>query len=1253
MFLTKYVFILLALIPQFIFAQEKINVYPYQHEIDFPKELFHLKVNREQYIIRDSLTQKIIKIDTLQSNDWNSVDKTLVNKLLTKQLLLIRKNNPALFYDLKIDIAKDIAPYLKPLPDGKYIQYYKDLPEVNGDLLTYNNSKIASIFYLKDNKLNGPAIWLSVSGDTLKKGQFKNGLKEGLWSIKSFQFEPNYQDKLMSNPANWVQLFDTNVVTFEFLAGVENGAYHNYINDTLMVEGNYKNGKGFGTWTYYQWKEKKVNNQYIPTKEKIIGTRFTLTDKRIKIKDPLIRTQFIPYDLFENPALTDTINLPYYEDLYSFGQFFNFFTSPEIEGLELEEEKYTSYEGEGEEEGDYYAYYEGNEVEYDSISDIITTDITYQSTFKFKGNQKKYSFAELIDSVGYFVEYDGIYETYYSNGQLRYKFEVKDGKIQREEPIYWENGNKLSEINYLEKENQFQQLTYDFDGKLLQDLRFDKKGNFVKEMLGLTKIKPIVIDGLNFNLDDFTGILEYYIGDDTLNKKVVTEETLLNKSYFSKDTSLSVLKTFNPITRALDLKVLSIDGTTCFEQHAEFGEDFEFVNAQETFTFGKLTNKTQINGSFPAESQFKDSLHQSRVLHWTNSFENTFDDVLHYENQPFNGKIKITTNKKEFSVKSNENELKFDLALDGTEAPIIEKIKTNFFKKKKKTFYTSILNENMLFGGAIGSNVCSSLFSFLNSVLALPTVELFEYQDENGNSVRVKSEKKVASFDKTVEGQFRNGKPDGLWITRNQFGQITSEVTFTNGKINGDVKYYAIKTADRSVELDVYDGANETNEFSALMQDSVPEKPVYYLSHLNKYKNGLLNGTQLQFNWLKDTVSYSNFVDGSQEGLAIEKNKLARTISHFKLGVRDGFTQTYLKLPQKTPQLLYDLNFRNGVLQGESKAYHLNGNVAKKGFFLTGQPIDDFMAFDSLGKQYQYVKFQYNQPVEEKIWEENQLSLRYQFDWRDSIYFNTADITESTSLENLMYQLGMNSSANSYFGRPSLVNKNGVNYHFTKYYPNDTIARDGSIKNGKKIGCWTYFDYSGTKLYEIEYFDSIVKLHDSIYFKSKGELVLFDEKGEPIAKSLVVEKVEKYDCSHADHHEVRMLFTFWQASGKQDRINGYVKNYYDNGSLMNEGQMKDGLATGIWKFYDPNGNLNLVGEYVHGKRNGRWLKGDLSDVRYLGDFCLNPNLPNLQELISYEENLRDITVLNYRMNVVKDKTYYGINLNNNKLPSEK
>ena len=409
----------------------------------------------------------------------------------------------------------------------------------------------------------------------------------------------------------------------------------------------------------------------------------------------------------------------------------------------------------------------------------------------------------------------------------------------------------------------------------------------------------------------------------------------------------------------------------------------------------------------------------------------------------------------------------------------------------------------------------------------------------------------------------------------------------------------------------------------------------------------MAQGDYIDRNWYGEVEEQGTFQDDAKNGPFVSKNKIAYSISEFKDGYLDGYVQTYLTLPEMDTILLYDINFQHGLLNGESNAYHTNGKLAKRGFFLDGQPIDDYEAFDEVGFRFHYVRFKYGFPVEEKIWEENELSLRYIFDWKDSIYFDPSDITSTVSLEALMIELGYGVGYvdEEYYGRKRIINKEGLTYNMTKYYPNDTVARIGDVEDSKKVGDWKFYNYEGEFLYEIDYFDSIIQLNDSIRFKSKGILTDFNKNGNPLYKAFIIEKMEKYDCAHTDHYEIRQLYTTWEDNDSTQRMNGYVQNFYDNGVLQNEGEMKDGLPSGLWKFYDPFGKLNLIGSYHQGKRNGRWLQGDLEKKKYLGEICLNPNIFDLEAEKEYRENLLDVTIITYRLGQATSKQFYDLNLN--------
>jgi hypothetical protein len=64
-----------------------------------------------------------------------------------------------------------------------------------------------------------------------------------------------------------------------------------------------------------------------------------------------------------------------------------------------------------------------------------------------------------------------------------------------------------------------------------------------------------------------------------------------------------------------------------------------------------------------------------------------------------------------------------------------------------------------------------------------------------------------------------------------------------------------------------------------------------------------------------------------------------------------------------------------------------------------------------------------------------------------------------------------------------------------------------------------------------------------------------------------------------------------------------------------------------------------------GKRDGRWLSGDLSKTKYLGDICLNPNMPDIEGEIKYRENLLDIEIINYKLGKVLNKQFYDVDMN--------
>ena len=1253
-------------------------VYPHQLDMIDVTESFSNYADSIEVLKRDDNNQKVVEVRVrklIENENYRRYDRgrltrkqkeedKLMNELLSKK--------PEYYYYYADQTEGDITPALTPIPDGDYVQYYRDVPYLDKTVLRYRNDVVAGVFHIKNNQLDGEATWYTSNGMVLKKGTFSAGARQGNWFFNSYTIAYNvyYMGK---DPLESIRLiianeleYDTVTENITYHNGLRNGPYSYYRNSMVEITGFFKNDQETGTWDIYGYTFEYVDhfegseivhseNEFF--RKPFVQKHYTLPSNSKRGKGIILRDEVVANE-FSNPDseddywsehLFDTsldLYLPdYFEDFSTFYTILSEESSEE--SIELPEEEVNSYEGEETDES--YSQY-GMLDEYYTLNDFLDTNDYSQTGGQYVGN-KYYTRNQLIDSVGYLFHYDGIYEERYGNGQLKFRFEIKDGNLVSEDTVFWENGLPANTIVFDEKNHRYEQHFFDYWGKLYKTNLYDEKGETIhqpqkntKEVEEIVQEAPTIIDGLVYSFSDDRSPL-YYSDREKLAEIPLTERTLIEASRWVHDSSFCVTSYLDPESRTLEYTESNILGNTVKKQRAQFGEDYETVNATTEYLFGKLRLETISNGSLIKydyswynEYQTK-ALPQVNALYWEGNYEQQEDAILYYGEQPFSGSFSIALDNKKYSFSATESKLNIRLMDNNREYIQMAKDFDRFTKKGKKTALLELYTPQNHFGESVFANFlphCRRFISF---------GDYYSFFGEYDERSYYGEEKPVDEmlYSGSITGTYLNGKPEGEWLVKNTSGEIATRMTYEKGELEGELVYYATKlplTKEQESYYYYQSSADGTKE-------SFPTKKVRYVAQKESYHNGLLEGPFTITDWKGNILSYDEYHEGLRNGVSYQRNDRFYTESRYEMGLVDGIARTYVTLPKRDSILLFELNFQDGALQGESRTYHTNGKLAKRGFFLAGQPIDDYEAYDTLGFKYQYVKFQYNQPVEEKIWEENQLSARYLFDWKDSIAFDITDITESSSFEKLASSLGFwsDSYEEPYYGRPSLVDKTGIDYSITKYYPNDSVARFGSISKGKKVGYWKYFSYEGKALYEINYVDTLLVINDSVRFKSKGILTYLGENNRPLSRSYIIEKVEKYDCSHTDHTEERMLYTFWEVDTAQHRINGYVKNYYDNGAIQNEGFVVNGLATGTWKLYDSDGQLSQVGNYKLGKRDGRWLKGDLSNVKNMSEICLNPNLENLDEIIAYQEKLLDISVIYYGMGKILKSEYYGINMN--------
>lgn len=1163
------------------------------------------------------------------------------------------RKNPHSLLDPNFNMDTDLLPAFSALPDGNYVQLYNDFCLIQEDgTCAPQTPRVAVYFHMKDNLLDGPAAWVDVKGDTLRTGSYSKGLRSGKWDFTEISTYSYYfyvwEAKQFAKTGK--RHTDTAFHTITYKAGVQDGPYSFSDVRGDKTTGFFTDGIASGNWKTYD--------------DNVLVSNFTYASPTDTIKShkPLLRTGTELEDYF---GWEIDYNLDNYYPRLSIPNNLIRFDFGNKEELELEEEDFQSHELEYDSYGDdrilirgggyndydiYDPYYSVNpkrvnerlNVNLPGFKNVLSGlfDIVYDPN-----KQVHETRGFFIDSMGALMNYDGLYEIFYPNGQLFMRYNFVNGELEKEDTLFWDNGQPWDIIEFVADSNHYLRKVFDYDGLHMNTAIYDSLGDFLRydvEEIEDVESAHIEIDGIKA-YKEFMGSSDYYYGfggndygklPRVLDGNYFYRNSLVSSDSIIPDTSCILYKeysgfdsittlrsvTYDPETRTFLQENKSYTGVNYNKAERIYTENFKSWTGKSVWKYGRFTVIETTSGIWredPLEPKEDSVFRMDRIMFPYKGYYVTSDVEILRDGEPYTGKV-VVKNRAHFPKYS-----KSKLVARQNTSTNTKKMSNRLYRYLKKGKYHHTLD---LVSG-------SSELNYLNSMISYNL-----YQTANDHWFSAYSTPRSYYNDgniapEVVKGQIFEGKPQGYWFGKVD-RKISGDIQFERGEAFGTHRQYGFEYK-----------AKKWDRLTS--EDTLPSKNVHYLNEATDYENGMKNGAYKDYTWYGDVEAQGSFKDDFEEGAFIERHPLAYSVTQFKNGWLDGYAQTYLTFPEMDTVLLYDLNFQDGGLSGESNTYHINGKLAKRGFFLNGEPIEDYEAFDTLGFKYHYVKFQYGFPIEEKIWEENQLSLRYKFDWKDSIRFDPSDLMGSQSLDRLLAEYGYNDYElqQAYYGRNRLVDKAELNYHMTKFYPNDTIAREGRIDSGKKIGLWKFYDYDGNYLYKVNYFDSIIKINDSIRFKSKGLLTRFNAQGDSTYSAHIIEKMEKYDCAHTDHYEIRQFYTIWEDDDSTGRMNGYVRNFYDNGVLQNEGWMKDGLPTGLWKYYDPFGKLNLMGNFQQGKRDGRWLQGDLEKKKYLGEICLNPNLPNLEEEKKYRENLLDVTIINYRLGKTVNKQFFDLNLN--------
>jgi len=485
-----------------------------------------------------------------------------------------------------------------------------------------------------------------------------------------------------------------------------------------------------------------------------------------------------------------------------------------------------------------------------------------------------------------------------------------------------------------------------------------------------------------------------------------------------------------------------------------------------------------------------------------------------------------------------------------------------------------------------------TIIKTLGLFLCFPVVVLSQDEstiDPNGYNIFYYENGQVSA-----EGYFKNGKPTGLWKTYYETGQLKSEGKRVKDKPDSTWLFYREDGA--LIEKINYEDGNRSGFTFQYNEEGLLKSKVHYENDVKTGK-GFLYYPELQ------TIQEERFfVEGKPESTAYEYNKKEEIVSI--LTYEKGFLKDRMDINRRDPKgkkvglwITYyndvepdegiekakqlEGRYRNGLKNGYFREYDRNGELLSTLKYIDGKVVENAEELMAVEKKR---TFHPNAQIE---WEKNYLNGKEHGIWKkyddsghivDGAIYNKGVLLGKGVVDHQGLKQG---TWLEYFETGELrakgEYKDGARYGEWKFFfKNEQTEQTGKyIAGGKPHGMWRWYYEDGSLLRKEEFRNG----------REDGEIVEYDREGNILLKGYYVSGLRDGDWM--------IISGDYKMEGKY--IDGYrfgtwEHRYLKENELAFKGDFIDGLPDGKHRYYHPNGNRKLIGNYEAGSKQGDWRR---------------------------------------------------------------
>ncbi len=442
-------------------------------------------------------------------------------------------------------------------------------------------------------------------------------------------------------------------------------------------------------------------------------------------------------------------------------------------------------------------------------------------------------------------------------------------------------------------------------------------------------------------------------------------------------------------------------------------------------------------------------------------------------------------------------------------------------------------------------------FKFVTILLLLFTSLNLSFSQDTSDKLKLKNGHSVEYFESEnsgkikVEGDYNNGKKEGVWKYFNVGDTLLAEINFRNDMRYGKAKYYYENGDLKSTGS--FEKDQSTGEWIEWDNDKYLGKTYWK----GEYSNGDRIGTWKMF-----------FESGKKYGTGQYEN-----------GQRSGKWIFWYENGNKMSEGYYV----DSKYDGKYEDYYKSGEICSNGYFIKGRKEGPWIEYEfikstgDLVKNYGVYKFGERDSVWVGTYKNgnrySEISYKYgKIDGILTIWFENGNKIVKSEFKN-----GLEDGKSLYYAKDgSLILEaeykfgklNGKYLEIVEDSIYGEIRKEGEYIDNEMNGTWKHFTKSGKKIFEGDFVNNRAEGIHTFYF-TNGEL---KSKGKFVRN--------KRDSIWVEFQVAEVGVIKWEGEYKNNRKNGKWTCYYENGVKYAEGNFENGLAKGEWLIWDEYGVLS-------------------------------------------------------------------------------